>query len=89
MNSEDKLKEYIEKTFAIPKEGISSGDREAMTKLYTIIKQPLLNILDEAKAEFPCGRCPLNKADDDNCLNYCSGRYGQFFEWFKKWFGEP
>ena len=73
--SEGKLKEYIEKTFAIPKEGISKDDREVMAELFTIIKKSLLSILGEAKKDFP----QPTTNDMLNTRNYLI--------WFKRWFG--
>jgi len=45
----------------------------------------MFKIVDEAKKEFPCFKCPF--LNTDNC-HYCSGLYKQFLDFFLKWFGD-
>lgn len=82
MSSQGKLYTDIEKLFAIPTEGISKDDREAMTALYNTIKTPLLNILDDARKYYPVF-CPYLEPTVT-----LMDILREHEKWFKNWFGK-
>ncbi len=94
--NEGKLKKRIqEKVETVDDIGQGYGDEWWINPKRSIDKNKpfievdeLLKILGEMWSEFPCGKCPWLGRDEDNCINYCCGRYENFHSWFKKWRGE-